>query len=96
MKLLRILRLVGDHENFPTKRIPYLLETREECSIHGYHVYHTISTAKINKELPYEHESHNCRDCYAVTVKKGMAVIGHLPKNSSCEELTITNDNEEH
>ena len=45
----------------------------------GYHEYKSIWTLKIGEILSTEREPRNLVDKYAVCVKKGNEIVGHLP-----------------
>ena len=47
--------------------------------VKGYHVYRNLWTPILKEELYGEMEPSNPLDKYAVVVKKGELVVGHLP-----------------
>ena len=47
--------------------------------IRGYHVYKEVWNAEVNEELLCEREVGNCSDTFAVAVKKGTVMVGHVP-----------------
>ena len=49
----------------------------------GFHVYGDIWTSFVGETLACEQESGNLNDPYAVTIKKGSEVAGHMPRKSS-------------
>ena len=51
--------------------------------VHGYHVYKNIWATTAGEELMCEREPHNMQDGYAVSVKRGGVVVGHLPRKIS-------------
>lgn len=52
-------------------------------SIRGYHVYKDSWEATVGESLVCEREPSNAEDRYAVSVKKGESIVGHLPRNIS-------------
>ena len=54
-----------------------------ESCVHGFHVYQDIWTLTAGERLPCETEDSNASDPYAVAVKKGVQVIGHVPRKIS-------------
>ena len=56
---------------------------RAACCIRGYHVYRDIWAAAVGEVLACEQEPRNRVDRHAVAVKKGVTVIGHLPRKMS-------------
>ena len=49
-------------------------------AVRGYHVYKDIWTATEGEILPCSRELHNLRDPFAVAVKKGPLIVGHVPR----------------
>ncbi len=58
-------------------------EKNKEMCIRGCHVYKDIWDAVIGETLQCEREKKNEKDRYAVAVKRGEEVVGHLPKKFS-------------
>ena len=54
-----------------------------ESCIRGYHVFKSIWNATTGEELNCLRETTNTEDPYAVAVKRGSAVIGHVPRKIS-------------
>ena len=54
-----------------------------ESSIHGHHVYRTVWTPMIDEVLACKREQHNIHDPFAVAVRKGSTVVGHVPQHIS-------------
>ena len=54
-----------------------------ESCIRGHHVSKDFWDLVINKELVYVQENENPHDPYAVAMKKGDLVVGHIPRNIS-------------
>ena len=52
--------------------------------IRGYHEYQSIWTAEIGENLDCARDVRNSHDPYAVSVKKGTATVGHVPRMISC------------
>ena len=52
--------------------------------IRGYHIYKEIWTPEIGEEGNCQREPGNREDPYAVAIKKGDSVVGHVPRNISC------------
>ena len=52
--------------------------------IRGYHIYKEIWTPEIGEEDNCQCEPGNREDPYAVAIKKGDSVVGHIPQNISC------------
>lgn len=48
--------------------------------IRGYHIYRTIWTSQIGEVLTCEIEPNNPHDKFAVSVKKGADIVGHVPR----------------
>ena len=60
------------------------METHEVVScVRGYHIYSDIWTPNVGDLLPYEQEGGNPNDVYAVAIKNGANVIGHVPRKLS-------------
>ncbi len=60
------------------------METHEiESCIRGYHVYQSSWEPVVSELLLCERYTRNNRDSYAVSVKKGQEVVGHLPRKIS-------------
>ena len=51
--------------------------------IQGYHVYKEVCNAEVNEELLCEREVGNRSDTFAVAVKKGTVMVGHVPQTIS-------------
>ena len=51
-----------------------------ESMVRGYHVYKDVWDANIGETLPCEVESGNTSDPYAVAVKQGSTIVGHVPR----------------
>ena len=51
--------------------------------VRGFHVYSNIWIPFVGETLTCEQESGNPQDPYAVAIKKGSEVIGHVPRKSS-------------
>ena len=51
--------------------------------IRGHHVSKDFWTPVINEELVCAQESGNSHDPYAVAIKKGSLVVGHVPRKIS-------------
>ena len=51
-----------------------------ESMVRGYHVYKHVWDANIGETLPCEVESGNASDPYAVAVKEGSTIVGHVPR----------------
>ena len=51
-----------------------------ESMVRGYHVYKDIWDAVIGQTLPCLIESGNESDPYAVAVKEGSTIVGHVPR----------------
>ena len=49
----------------------------------GYHIYQELWEAVIGDELQCQRERDNPADNYAVAVRKGRTVVGHLPRRLS-------------
>ena len=49
----------------------------------GYHAYQTEWTPRLNEVVLCCMEPNNSEDKYAVAVKKGEKVVGHLPKGTN-------------
>ncbi len=58
-------------------------ELQVESIVRGHHVYKCIWTPVLEEELLTEQEDNNGYDNYAVCVKKGSIIIGHLPRSFS-------------
>ena len=56
------------------------MEYLYDSCIRGHHVYKDIWSPYINEELACVIEEDNSHDPYAVAVKKGGQVVGHLPR----------------
>ena len=56
---------------------------KRTCCVHDYHVYKEIWEAAVGEILMCEREPRNTADRYAVAVKKGRTIIGHLPRKVS-------------
>ena len=51
--------------------------------VRGFHVYDDIWTPFVGETLACEQESGNPNDPYAVAIKKGSEVVGHVSRKSS-------------
>ena len=51
--------------------------------VHGFHVYQDIWTPATGERLSCQTEDSNAIDPYAVAVKKGVNIIGHVPRKIS-------------
>ncbi len=51
--------------------------------VRGYHVYKDIWNSQIDEILQCARERHNVRNQFAVAVKKGTNIVGHLPRSIS-------------
>ena len=51
-----------------------------ESCVHGFHVYKDTWTPVTGKVLSCKMEDGNLFDPYAVAIKKGSEVIGHIPR----------------
>ena len=61
-----------------------LMETFQmESCVRGYHIYKELWEATIGENLECQRERDNPSDTYAVAVKKGGTVVGHLPRRLS-------------
>lgn len=54
-----------------------------DSMVRGYHVYKDIWTSQVGEILPCVKERHNVHDPFAVAVKKGANVVGHIPRSMS-------------
>ena len=54
-----------------------------ESCVRGFHVYGDIWTPNVGDLLDCEQESGNLNDAYAVAIKNGVNVIGHVPRKLS-------------
>ena len=54
-----------------------------ESRVQGYHVYGDSWTPNVGDLLYCEQESGNLNDVYAVAIKNGVSVIGHVPRKLS-------------
>ena len=54
-----------------------------ESCVKGYHIYQELWEAVIGEELQCQRERDNPTDIYAVAVRKGQTVVGHLPRRLS-------------
>ena len=52
--------------------------------VRGYHEYRYIWDAAVGETLQCHCEVGNVHDPYAVSVKKGSTIVGHIPKKFSC------------
>ena len=52
--------------------------------LRGYHKYQHIWDAVVGEILPCNCEMGNVHDPYAVSIKKGGVIVGHVPKKLSC------------
>ena len=55
------------------------METTTDTVIRGHHVYKEIWTPSIGEVLRCEKEEGNSHDLYAVAMKKGDSIVGHVP-----------------
>ena len=53
-----------------------------DSCIRGHHVSKGFWTPVINEDLVCAQESGNSHDPYAVAIKKGSVVVGHVPRKS--------------
>ena len=51
-----------------------------ESCVRGCHIYQELWEAVIGEELQCQRERANPADNYAVVVRKGRTVVGHLPR----------------
>ena len=56
----------------------YLSYEYNSC-IRGHHIYKDIWSPYVSEELAFVVEENNIHDPYAVAVKKGEQIVGHLP-----------------
>ena len=56
----------------------YLSYEYDSC-IHGHHIYKDTWSSYVSEELACAVEENNIHDPYAVAVKKGEQIVGHLP-----------------
>ena len=54
-----------------------------ESCVRGYHIYGDSWTPNVGDLLYCERESGNLNDVYAVAIKNGASVIGHVPRKLS-------------
>lgn len=54
-----------------------------DSMVRGYHVFKDIWHSQIDERLPCERERHNVHDPFAISVKKGHNIVGHLPHRIS-------------
>ena len=54
-----------------------------DSAIRGFHVYKSLWTPEIGKELSTVRETSNMHDRFAVTIRKGTLTIGHVPAEIS-------------
>ena len=54
-----------------------------ESCVRGYHIYKDLWETVVGEELECQRERDNPSDIYAVAVKKGETVVGHLPRRLS-------------
>ena len=52
-------------------------------SVRGHHVYKDIWTPAIGEVLTCTQELTNAHDVYAVAVKRGADIVGHVPRSIS-------------
>lgn len=52
--------------------------------VRGYHKYQHIWEAVVGETLPCNREVGNIHNPYAVSIKKGDLVVGHVPKKVLC------------
>ena len=52
-------------------------------SVRGFHVYADVWTPSVGEILICKRESGNLSDLYAVAIKKGSKVVGHIPQKMS-------------
>ena len=53
----------------------------------GYHIYGDIWSPNVGDILNCEQESGNPNDLYAIAIKNGASVIGHVPRRLSATFL---------
>ena len=51
-----------------------------QSCVKGYHIYQELWEAVIGEELQCQRERDNPADIYAVAVRKGRTIVGHLPR----------------
>ena len=54
-----------------------------EALVRGYHVYKDVWEAQLTEELPFQRESGNTYDPFAVAIKKATVTVGHVPRKIS-------------
>ena len=60
------------------------MEIHEVVScIRGFHIYGDTWTPSVGEILICERESGNASDLYAMAIKKGSEVVGHVPRKMS-------------
>ena len=60
------------------------METLEVAScVRGFHVYSGVWAPSVGEILICERESGNPSDSYAVAIKKGGEIVGHVPRKAS-------------
>ena len=62
---------------------------RIDSCICGFHEYQAIWDPTLDEELDCSREMDNPNDPYAVSVSKGMEIVGHVPR---MEEAGITSE----
>ena len=83
-----IVNITGACDRERVARLGSVLNTRYamafefifESMVRGYHVYKHVWDANIGETLSCEVESGNASDPYAVAVKEGSTIVGHVPR----------------
>ena len=57
---------------------------RMESCIRGYHIYKEVWTPFIGERLGCAREKSNREDPFAVAMKRGTEMVGHVPRKISC------------
>ena len=61
------------------------MDERVYCSsVRGHHIYKEIWSPVLGEILTCTQEQTNVHDIYAVAVKKGTDIVGHVPRSISC------------
>ena len=63
-------------------------EFETDSSVCGYHVYQGNWTPTIGEQLNCQREDENPRDRYAVAIKRGGNIVGHVPR--SVDKTAVT------
>ena len=64
-------------------QIRFIMSEFVLSSIRGFHVYSFLWRPKDNESLNTRRDIANAHDLYAVAVRKGQTVVGHIPKEFS-------------